>query len=73
MASIGEKIKTMIEQAFATAQITSAGGTSPLINEVISVDVTAVDVSLGEELPQELNDSKEGKNIVDSADKVKEY
>ena len=73
MASIGEKIKTMIEQAFATAQITSAGGTSPLINEVISVDVTAIDVSLDESLPEELQNSKEGKKITDSADKVSEY
>lgn len=73
MASIGEKIKTMIEQAFATAQITSAGGTSPLINEVISVDVTAIDVSLGDELPQELTKSKDGKKITDAADTVGEY
>ena len=73
MAGVGSKIADMIKAAFGTAQITSAGGTSPLINEVIDVQAPDVDISFGEELPQELNNSKEGKQIVDSSEKMGEY
>ena len=71
--NVGKKLAEMIKAAFGTAQITSAGGTSPLINEVIDVDVPDVDISFGEELPNELNNSKEGKQIVDSSEKMGEY
>ena len=74
MASgVGAKLAEMIKAAFSSVTITSAGGTSPLINEVIDVTVPDIDIDLGEELPQELTKSKDGKEITDGAETVKDW